>query len=280
MADQIMTAAGSHSAIVPEKWSSNFYETLLESLPFAALITREYEGEIQDLGDTVRISTIPQFDEATILDEDGRADAEAQTITGQSLLINRRGVKDFIVTRRALLQSLPHMDQLQDLAIFAINKKIQRDIIDNTVPSAAAPDHQLPYDSGTTLALADLLEGKELLDSANVPQANRWAVMDSPQMNDIFNITGFTSSDFLLSGAPIQTGQLPSALLGFTPRMTTEANAVTFLFHTSYLTLAVQDGMRVQQFDLGSDGKRATRVNVDSLWGIKQLDNVRVVTLS
>lgn len=280
MADQVKTAAGTHSAIVPEKWSSNFYATLLEALPFADLISKEYEGEIQDLGDTVNISTIPQFDEAELLDEDGRADAEAQTITGQQLVINKRAVKDFIVTRRAILQSIPHMDQLQDLAIFALMKKIQREIINDTVPSASSPDHQIAYDSGTTLALADLLEGKTLLDNANVPGTDRSAVMDSPQMNDIFNITGFTSSDFLLTGAPVQTGQLPSALLGFSPRMTTEANGTTFLFHRSYLTLAVQEGMTVRQYDLGVDGKRSTRVNVDTLFGDKQLDDVRVVTIS
>lgn len=176
-----MTAAGTHSAIVPEKWSSNFYETLLESLPFADLISREYEGEIQDLGDTVNISTVPQFDEAELLDEAGRADAEAQTITGQQLVINKRAVKDFIVTRRAILQSIPHMDQLQDLAIFSLMKKIQREIINDTAPTGA---NAIAYDAGTTLALADLLEGKELLDSANVPQSDRSAVMDSPQMND------------------------------------------------------------------------------------------------
>ena len=280
MADQVMTAASEFSAIVPEKWSANFFETLLESLPMSSLISRDYEGEIQDLGDTVNISTVVQWDDAEILDEDGRADAEAQTITGQQLVINKRAVKDFIVTRRALLQSLTAMDQLQNMAIFALNKKIQREILDATIPSAAAPDHQIPYDAGTTLALADLLEGKELLDTALVPQENRWAVMDSPQMNDIFNITGFTSSDFLLSGAPIQTGQVPSALLGFQPRMTTEANGITHLFHPSYLTLAVQEGMKVQEFDLGVDGKRATRVNVDTLFGLKQLDNKRVVTIS
>lgn len=280
MADQVMTAAGTHSAIVPEKWSSNFYATLLEALPFADLISREYEGEIQDLGDTVNISTVPQFDEAELIDEDGRVDAEAQTITGQALVINKRAVKDFIVTRRAVLQSLTHMDQLEELAIFALMKRMQREIIDDTVPSASAPDHQIAYDSGTTLALADLLEGKELLDSANVPSTDRSAVMDSPQMNDIFNIVGFTSSDFLISGAPIHTGELPSALLGFRPRMTTEANGVTYLFHRSYMTLAVQEGMSVRQYDLGVDGKRSTRVNVDTLFGNKQLDDVRVVTIS
>jgi len=280
MADQLMTAASEMSAIIPEKWSSNFYDSLLENLPFASLISREWEGEIQDLGDIVNVSQVPQFDDAEILDEDGKADAEAKTISNIQLVINKRAVKDFIVTRRALLQSLPAMDKLQDMAIFALEKKIQSEIINDIVPNAATPDHSIAYDSGTTLALADVLEGKELLDEANVPQEDRHMVMGSAQMNDIFNISGFTSSDFLLAGAPLQTGSLPQQLLGFLPAMTTEVGNVVYQFHRSFLTLAVQEGMTVQEFNLGLEGKRASRVNVDTLLGIKQLDGLRVVSIS
>lgn len=62
--------------------------------------------------------------------------------------------------------------------------------------------------------------------------------------------------------------------------MTTEANGVTFLFHRSYMTLAVQEGMTVRQYDLGVDGKRSSRTNVDTLFGTKQLADDRVVTIS
>lgn len=280
MADQIMTAGNELSVIVPEVWSRRFYDVLLAELPFASIIDDSYEGEIQNLGDTVKISTFPEFDEALELPEGSRNDAEALTPTQQSLVINSQIVKDFIVTNQAQLQSLPHMDKLRELAIFAINKKIQSKIIALSVPSASAPDHQIPYDSGTTLALADLLEAKELLDTQNVPVSDRHVVMGAAQLNDVFNITGFTSSDFLVSGAPIQTGQLPSALLGFMPHFTTEVGSVTHLFHSSYLTMASQQGISVSQFDLGVEGIRAQRINVGWLGGFKQLDNKRIVELS
>lgn len=280
MADDIITAGSEFSVIVPEIWSRRFYDVLLAELPFESIINKDYEGEIQNLGDTVKISTFPEFDEAQILPEGARNDAEALTPTQQNLVIDTRIVKDFIITNRAQLQSLPHMDKLRDLAIFSINKKIQERIITLSVPSASAPDHQIAYDSGTTLALADLLEGKELLDTQNVPQGNRHLVMGAAQLNDIFNITGFTSSDFITDGAPIQTGNLPSALLGFMPHFTTEVGAVTHLFHSSYFTMAAQQGIVVKEFDLGVDGVRAARVNVDWLGGFKQLDNKRTVQIS
>lgn len=277
MADQVMKASSELSVIVPEIWSQRFYDVLLADLPFESLVSKDYEGEIQNLGDTVKISSVPEFDEATELAEDQRNDADSVTVTQQSLVINKRFAKDFIVTNRAQLQSLPHMDKLRDLAIYSIQKKIQSTIISLIAPTGA---HAIAYDSGTTLALADLLEAKELKDADDVPMSDRHLVVGAAQMNDIFNITGFTSSDFLVSGAPLQSGELPSALLGYMPHFTSEAGNVSYMFHRSFFTMAAQKGLSVSEYDLGVDGKRAARVNVDWLGGFKQLDANRVATIS
>ena len=280
MADQIHTAASELSVIIPEVWSARYYDVLLAELPFNSIISRDYEGEIQNLGDTVKISTFPEFSDATEVAEGAANDADAITVTQQSLVINKRFAKDFIVTNKAQLQSLPAMDKLRELAIFAVMKKIQATIITDTVPSASNPDHAISYDSGSTLALADLLEAKELKDSQDVPAADRHMVLGSAQTNDIFNITGFTSSDFILAGSPLTTGVVGQSLLGYMPHMTTAVGAVSYLFHRSYFTMAAQQGINVAIYDLGSEGKRAARVNVDTLVGFKQLDNTRVVTIS
>lgn len=280
MADALMRASTELDAIVPEVWSSKFYDVLLENLPFASLISKDYEGEVGNLGDTVRIPSMPEFDEASELAEDGRSDAQAVTVTSQSLVINKRYVKDFIITNLAQVQSIPHMDKVRDLAIFSIQKKIQSAIIALIVPNAATPDHAIAYDSGTTLALADILEAKELKDAQDVPTANRHMVLGSAQVNDLFNITGFMSSDFISAGSPLQSGELPSSLLGYMPHFASGAGNVAYLFHSSFFTMAAQRGMSVSMYDLGVDGKRAMRVNVDWLGGFRQLDGLRVVTLS
>jgi hypothetical protein len=280
--DQLMRAGTETSAIIPEVWSADFFEVLLAELPFNSIIATDYENEISDLGDTVNVASIPEFDEGTELAEDERADAAALTITSQQLIINKRIVKDFIVTKLALIQSQPVMDQLKQMAIYAVLKKMQSIIIAAIVPSASAPDHTIAYDTGTTAALADLLEVKELLDTANVPMGDRHSVFGAAQTNDIFNITGFTSSDFLTAGQSgvLSSGELPSQLLGFRPHMTTVVGNTSYHFHRTFMQMAVQQGMSVAEFDLGADGKRATRVNVDVLFGLKQMDSKRVVTLS
>ncbi len=277
--DDIMTAGSNLSAIIPEVWSQRYYDVLLADLPFASIISTDYEGEIADLGDRVNISTFPEFDDGEELAEDARSDASAVTVSSQQLVVNKRVVKDFIVTKKAILQSLPSMDKLREMAIYSILKKINSTIIATIVPNAATPDHTVAYSSGTTLGLADILAGKKLLDAQNVPATDRHMVMGSNQSNDIFNITGFMSSDFVTSGA-LANGKLPTDLLGFMPHFTTTAAAVVYQFHRSFMTMASQQGMAVKEYDLGVDGKRATRVNLDTLYGLKQLDGLRVVTTS
>jgi len=278
--DEIISAGTNLSAIVPEVWSANYYDVLLADLAFSSVISTDWQGEIADLGDTVNISSFPEFDEGEELAEDERSDAKAITVSGLQLIINRRVVKDFIVSKRAIIQSLSHMDKLRQMAIYSILKKIERTIIETIVPNAATPDHSIAYDSGTTLALADILEAKELLDAQNVPAADRHIVMGSAQINDLFNLVGFMSSDFAMTGGGLQSGQVPTQLLGFMPHFTTLVGNVTHLFHKSFMTMASQQGMDVKEYDLGVDGKRATRVNLDVLYGLKQLDGLRVVTLT
>ena len=275
--DQVMKTSAELSVLVPEVWSRKYYDTLLASLPFNSVISKDYEGEIQSLGDRVKISTIPEFGDADEVAEGQRVDADSVTVTQQSLIINKRIAKDFIVTNKAMLQSLPFMDKMRDLAIYSIQKKIQKLIIAESVPVAG---NALSYDTALTLALADILEAKEKLDEANVPMSDRHMVMGSGPLNDIYNITGFTSSDFITSGAPLQTGELPPALLGFMPHFTTAVSTKTYLFHSSYITMAAQQGLSVKEFDLGVDGVRAVRVNIDTLMGLELLDASRVATLS
>lgn len=280
--DQLITTQTGEgvSLIVPQIWSSRWYDVLLAELPFSSLISRDYEGEIQALGDRVKISTMPEFDDGEVLAEGDRADAEALTVSQQELVINQRVVKDFAVTNKASLQSISFVEKLREMAVYAIKKKIEKLIISLIVPNAAGPDHSIAYGSGTTLVLADILNAKELLDAQNVPMANRESVLGSAQLNDVFNITGFTSSDFVASGSPLQNGQLPAQLLGFKPNFTTLVGNTSYWFHTSFMTMAAQQGLAVKEYDLGVDGLRASRVNTDTLIGIKQLDGLRVVTLS
>lgn len=280
MADEVLRKGTELDGITPELWSAAFYPTLKEKMVFIDSVSRDYEGEIEALGSILNINTFPQFDLADEILENERANADSVTASQQQLVINKQLVKDYIITKRAQLQSLDAGDALRDLAMHSIMKKMQQIIIAEIVPSASAPDHSISYDSGTTLALADILEAKEVLDNADVEELGRTMIVGAEQNADLFNITGFTSRDFIDGQSPLTSGMMSSGVVGFTPRWTSEAGDVAYFFHPLFLTMAVQQEPEVGVYDLGVDGKRGTRVNMDVLFGVKQLSDLRVVTIS
>lgn len=277
--DKIMKASDELDAIVPELWSAKFIPTLKERFPMLTSVSRDYEGEIQALGDTVRMPSIPQFDQAEEISEDQAVDADAVTITTQSLVINKQVAKDFIITKKAMIQSIDASNGLRDLAIHSILKKMSAVLVAEIAPSASAPDHAIAFDSATTLALADILEAKELLDQADVEEASRKLVTGSAQVNDLFNITGFVSRDFNPSASALTTGAINTPVLGFDVSWSSAIGNVAYLFHPLFLQMAVQQAPEVEVTSLAAQGKRATRVNMDVLFGVKQASNVRVVQL-
>jgi hypothetical protein len=106
-------------------------------------------------------------------------------------------------------------------------------------------------------------------------------VVGASQLNDLFSITGIMSSDFGVSNAPLLNGNLPSQILGFMPHFTSLASSTSYFFHRSFMTVAAQEGMNVKQFDQGGvTGARTMRVNCDTLFGLKQLSGLRVVTIA
>jgi hypothetical protein len=271
-----------NTVIIPEIWSERFFEVNRQKNPFNDLVDMNYQNDLTDMGDIVNISTIADFDTANLLSEGAAGQTEVASITGQQLTVNKRPYKDYIVTKKAQLQSLPFMDRLREKAVFAIQKKIQAEIIAATIPSSSSPDHQISYDSGTTLALADILEAKELLMTQDVDQdEDLYCVAGAAQTVDLFNITGFTSRDFIPSGSPLTTGMIGNeGIVGFKPHTTTAVSSTSYFFHRSYLTLALQQQLNIEVVGMGAEGYRSTRVNVDILMAVKQLDDERVVSIS
>lgn len=277
--DKFETAAVEMDALIPEMWSSAFYPTLRANLAFNDSVARQYQGEIANLGDTVHINTFPLFDEAEDITEAQAVDADAVTPTGTSLVINKQVAKDFQITKKAQKQSIDAMNALRDLALYSIMKRMHTIIIAEIVPSASAPDHTISYTSSTTLALADLIAGRKLLDAQDVEEDGRVMITGTSEWNDLFNITGFTSRDYVPAGSPLASGSITSPILGFLPKRSSAVGTTTYLFHPIFLQMAVQQNPEVEVISRGADGIRATRVNMDVLFGVKQLSNLRVVTI-
>lgn len=277
-----MTAATEVDAIIPEVWSSLWFPTLMENLVWVASVNSDYQEEISALGDTVNVTQFPQFGDAVDMAENDTNDAAGITLSRIPIVVNHQVAQDFIMTKKALKQSLEAQDKLREHAFFSIMKKMDQIVFNDVSPSAASPDHIIPYDTGTTLAFADVMEAKELLDTANVPDVGqRVAVLGVAQYNDLFNIAGFTSRDFVPNANALSSGAIAVPVVGFNIRFTTMVGNVCSFFDPIFMQIAVQQSPVPQVYDLGGvDGRRQFRTNMDVLFGNKQMENTRVVQIA
>lgn len=276
--DEMFKSDAEAAAAIPELWAAAFYPTLLEKLPFAGSVATDYQGVISQLGDTVNITSWPQFDEAEEILENQAVAADSVTASNIQLIINKQLAKDFIITRKTELQSLEIMNALRDLALHSILKKMQKIIIAAIVPSTS-PDHTIGYSSGTTLQLVDILAAKELLDNADVEEAGRTMILGAAQYNDLFNIAGIVSTDFGQSGSLV-SGQVNGLVLGMNVKWTSEVGNTAYFSHPLFIEMAVQQDPTPSVHDLGVNGVRGTRVNMEVLFGLKQASDLRVVTVA
>ena len=278
MANQIILATGDVAAIVPEIWSGLFTINLNDAIVINSLISRDYENEIKTLGDTVKIPSIADV-VAGNLNEGAAGESQGISASTTDLIINKRTFVDYEITDQAQLQSVPFTEKIRTLAFAAIMRKIQDDLFADVAPSTSAPDHTLDYNSGTTLADVDLLAALDLAEDANWPAEGRHTVTGARQKNDVVAITKFADKDTNLGSSPSAMGQITEPIYGDNFQWTTAAGSTTFKFHESFMQMAVQKELQVKLFDKGVTGERADRLNIDILWGNKQIHNDRVVTI-
>lgn len=278
MADAIITAAGTTTAIVPEMWSSVFTQNLSASVVYNPLIRRDYEGDISAMGDTVNMPTIADVTALNLADG-AKGDASTISASVTALVINKRAYVDFLVSSEAKLQSVPFTDNLRDLGVAALARKIQADIITAIAPSTSAPDHTIAYDTANTLADADLLEIMDLEKTANWPETGRHMITGGAQYNDLLGISKFY--DKTLAGVTnISSGETLAPVYGHAIKWTTANGNSTHLFHDTFMQMAIQQALNIAVFDPGVNGQRGFRINMDILYGIKQVHSDRVITLS
>lgn len=137
--------------------------------------------------------------------------------------------------------------------------------------SASAPDHRLVFDTSGVIALSDISNAAYLLDVQNVPQDERFLVINPKQKKQIRNLGDFTDASKYGSNSVLMTGEL-GEIFGFKVLST---NAVTadraVAYHRSHVVFAMQQELNFKmQDDLG---QVATKLLTTALYGVKTLDS-------
>lgn len=269
------------SAIIPEVWSPNFYDELRASLVMGGVFSREYQGEIQNQGDKVRVSQIVAPTGEILTDDKDVFNREQMTVQEYTIEVNKRAVAAFEFTSLAQLQSLQFEQDAREALVYAVQKQIEDQVVAALVPSASAPDHDLTPATPGQLAAIDVANMRTLLSLQKVPKMNRWLFCDPQYFGDLLQSTNFISSEFIPAGSAVSSAEFASPLYGFRVAEADNLSAdVAFAIHPSALQMVMQKSMTLKISDLHSQGKFGYVMSADLIFDLKLFEDTRIVKYS
>lgn len=214
---------------IPEIWSALMLSSLKKSLVFAGpdVVNRNYENEIRNQGDTVRVRSIGRPTISTYTKGSTTISPEQLTDAQRSLVIDQSKYFAFELDDIDAAQSPGgELDEGLMEAVYGL-----RDVADQYVAglyTGAQAANQIGTVSVTTAALAytQLRKLKVVLDEANVPQEGRYAVVPPWYHGLLLEDSRFVDASSYGSNQPILNGEVGRAL-GFRVLMSNNCVNVT-----------------------------------------------------
>jgi len=166
---------------IPEIWSARLLKHLDKNLVFKQLVNTDYEGEIRNFGDTVRVNRIGDI---TVSPYTGTV-ADPQALTGDQavLEINEASYFNFFVDDVTEAQANPKlMDAAMERAAFALANTVDQYIAGLHAQAGIVLDkggdgYAVGNSNGKTNPYDLVIDIVEKMDENNVPAAGRWLVI-------------------------------------------------------------------------------------------------------
>ncbi len=168
---------------IPEIWSARLLKHLDEDLVFKQLVNTDYEGEIRNVGDTVRVNRIGDIVVGSYT-KDGEI-GSPQQLSGEQLVLTIDQFKyfNFYVDDVDSAQQNPKtMDDAMSRAAFALAKEVDKYIAGLYTHAGVKLDnsgagYQVGTDTGQKNPYDLVVDIVEQMDSHNIPGAGRWLVI-------------------------------------------------------------------------------------------------------
>lgn len=172
---------------IPAVWSAQLLTALEKNLVYANLCNRDYEGEIREYGDQVKINSLGRVTVGPYTKNTDIAAAETLTDAQRILEINQSKYFNFQIDDVDRAQQKPKVMQaamaeaaysLADVADQYIAGLYTEISGTNTIGSDASPiSIAVAAGQSTAAAYEKLVDLAVKLDEASVPRASRWVVL-------------------------------------------------------------------------------------------------------
>lgn len=166
---------------IPTIWSARLLQNLQKTLVYgqAAVINRDYEGEIRSYGDTVKINNIGRISVGDYTKNTNMPDPETLTDETRTLVIDQAKFFNFQVDDIDKIQQHPKlMDEAMREAAYALKNAADQFIASHYVDAAQTIGSDTsPVEPTKTDAYEYLVDLSVKLDEADVPEQGRWVIV-------------------------------------------------------------------------------------------------------
>lgn len=184
--------------LVPELWAKEIADNRVDNLVLWALIDGRYSSEIKTKGDTLHVPFLGEIDDDTSVNSSvtSASNIDALDATLIDLYIDRYirkalGVQDVAKAQSAYELRSPYVTRLGRFLDRAKDEEVWAKAVDAT--SGFTGKVTCTGNTNTTLAFKDIVDAAGILDAKNVPEDNRFIVVNGYGRADLRQIPEFTS---------------------------------------------------------------------------------------
>jgi hypothetical protein len=256
-------------------WAPIFTKELREQTLLPGLVSKDYQGEIKQQGDTVYVSQInaPTGSLKTIGTDPSTFDSEQLSTTRISIAANKRAVAAFEFDDLSQLQSQigAQDSEIRNALKFAVEKQLN-----DYLYSLVAPGSGLALTSKSTMDAAQIIAIRTLAAQKKWDNLKPWYLLVDPGYNsDILSAATLTSRDYVDGDTPVVAGQVATKRFNFNilednsrpGNSHTAGQKFGLAFHPDFLCLCMQQEVRFKLSDLHSQKKFGYVLSVDMIFG-------------
>lgn len=271
------TDVGFSERLVPELWSREIADNRLDNLVLWQLIDSRYSGEISSKGDTLHIPFVGEVD----------ADYKTNYTVGTDVKIDNLDVTTVdLFIDRYIRHGVGIQDALKAQSAYDLRAPVQARLSrwldrakDAEVFKKAVTDFSnTPIDSGTALTFEKIVDAAATLDMKNVPEDDRFIVVNGIGRADLRKVPQFTAYKEVGESGLVKSKQgfvgeiygMPVYVTNTIGKDSGAKPAYQFLmFHRSAIIGATQN---VPMIEFGRDYKKGQDdVVASELFGVKVL---------
>lgn len=267
--------SASAAAVIQDVVSSIVQETLIQKSVMLPSID-DRSSEVEAGMDRLSISrfTALAVDDIT---EGTEVTPQAATIAEDELIMNKNKAITWEIPDKASMQAKVALAaQLVRDAARSHAAQVDDDVIaELKLASAAAPDHRVIWSNSPTdtVLIADIVEGRRLLNVQNVDLGDRFMLVGPDQEKALLQIENFISTEKYGNSEAVQNGEL-GRLFGMKVLMTTSANLAAdemLIYHRTACAYASQISPKFET--QRNVLKVLDEYALSQLYGVKTLDS-------